>query len=77
MFHEHHSRSFLKSATWFMTALTMTFATLTFLGNDWRTSLFDSIVLQVLKAFIYYLHERLWNKSNYGQRLRKPSIVMK
>lgn len=77
MFHEHHSRSIYKSTTWFLTALALTFITLTYLGNDWRTSLAESLTLQILKAFIYYIHERFWNKSNYGQRLKKPSIVMK
>jgi len=77
MFHEHHSRSILKSTTWFFLALTLTFITLTILNQDWRSSLIEAVILQIIKAIIYYFHERIWNKSNYGQRLKKPSIIMK
>lgn len=77
MFHDHHHRSLYKSTTWFLTAFTLTFLTLTILNQDWKSSLLESIALQLLKAFVYYIHERLWNKSNFGQRLKKPSIVMK
>jgi len=77
MFHEQNSRSILKSVTWFITAFSFTFIILTILSRDWRTGLLDSIILQIVKAFVYYIHERLWNKSNYGQKLRKPTIVMK
>ena len=77
MFHEHPSRSILKSTTWFVLAFTITFLTLAILNKNWKTSLIEATALQALKAIIYYLHERLWNKSNYGQKLRKPVIVMK
>jgi len=77
MFHEHPSRSALKTTTWFVTAFIMTFIILAILSKDWKTGLLDSIILQIIKASIYYIHERVWNKSDYGQKLRKPTIVMK
>lgn len=77
MFHEHHSRSFFKSLTWFSLAFIITFVLLSLLNQDWKAGLIDSIALQALKAIIYYFHERLWNKSNYGQKLKKPALVMK
>lgn len=77
MFHEKHSRSLLKSTTWFITAFTITFIILTILSKDWQTGLLESIILQIIKALVYYIHERVWNKSNYGQKLKKPAIVMK
>lgn len=77
MFHELHSRSILKSSTWFFLALFLTFITLSILNKDWKTSLVEALLLQIIKAIVYYLHERLWNKSNFGQKLKKPAIVMK
>ena len=77
MFHEHTSRSVLKSATWFTVAFLVTFITLTIITQDWKTSILESTLLQILKTFAYYIHERLWNKSNYGQKLKKPTLVMK
>ena len=77
MFHELHSRSVLKASTWFILALALTFITLSILNKDWKTSLVEALLLQIIKAIVYYLHERLWNKSNFGQKLKKPAIVMK
>ena len=77
MFHEHHSRSFLKSTTWFISAFIITFTILTLINKDWRTGLVEAVIVQILKAFLYYIHERLWNKSNFGQKLKRPTIVMK
>ncbi|MFA6467065.1 MAG: DUF2061 domain-containing protein [Patescibacteria group bacterium] len=75
MFHELHSRSILKSSTWFILALSLTFITLTILNKDWKTSLLEAIILQIIKAILYYLHERLWNKSDFGQKLKKTALV--
>jgi len=75
MFHEHHSRSILKSITWFVTAFTMTFIMLTILSQNWRTGLFQSITLQIIKACVYYIYERVWNKSDFGQKIREANIV--
>ncbi|MBT4210204.1 MAG: DUF2061 domain-containing protein [Candidatus Komeilibacteria bacterium] len=77
MFHEHHSRSLLKATTWFLLAFTITFITLTIINQDWKKGLLEAALVQALKAFVYYMHERIWNKSNYGQKLKKPAIVMK
>lgn len=77
MFHEHPSRSVLKSITWFTIAFLITFITLAVINQDWKTGIAEAIAVQALKTIIYYLHERLWNKSNYGQRLKKPTVVMK
>ncbi|MBU1203242.1 DUF2061 domain-containing protein [Patescibacteria group bacterium] len=77
MFHEHYSRSLLKSITWFILAFIITFVILSILNQDWRTGLWEAIFVQILKALFYYIHERMWNKTNYGQKLKKPSLVIK
>ena len=60
-----------------MVALTLTFITLSILNKNWKTGLAEAVILQIMKALVYYLHERLWNKSNFGQKLKRPAIVMK
>ncbi|MFA6604372.1 MAG: DUF2061 domain-containing protein [Patescibacteria group bacterium] len=77
MFHELHSRSILKSTTWFLLAFLITFIALGIINKDWKTGFWEAVAVQFLKTFIYYAHERLWNKSNYGQKLKKQTIVMK
>jgi uncharacterized membrane protein len=78
MFHEHHSRTFIKSITWFFSALVVTFIIMMIIsGGDWLKSFVEAIIIQFIKMAVYYLHERIWNKSNYGQRLKKPALVLK
>ena len=77
MFHEHHSRSLIKSITWFALAFVISFLILFMINHDWITSFIEAILLQAIKAIAYYFHERVWNKSNFGQRLKKPAIVLK
>ena len=73
MFHEHHSRSFYKSLTWTVTAFIITFTIIYLMTKDIKTATADALLIQVIKFFFFYLHERIWNKSNYGQSLKiKP-----
>ena len=70
MFHEHHSRSIIKSATWTLLALVVTFVILLIFVKDWKMALVDAFILQLIKSLFFYFHERLWNKTNFGQRLK-------
>jgi len=70
MFHERHSRTTLKSITWFIVGFLVTFGVLIIFTKDWKVAVFDAGLIQVIKVFFFYLHERLWNRSNYGQHLR-------
>jgi len=70
MFHELHSRSILKSITWTITGFSIAFLVLIIFTNDWRESILDAFIIQLAKLVFFYLHERLWNQSNFGQRLR-------
>ena len=72
IFHEHHYRSLLKSITWFILAFSLTFITLSVLNKDWKTGFWEAITLQIIKALLYYIHERLWNKSGFGQKIKSP-----
>jgi uncharacterized membrane protein len=70
MFHEHHSRTFYKTISWFVIGFLVSFGVLIVFTKDWRLSIIDALLIQIIKLLFYYLHERLWNKSSYGQMLR-------
>lgn len=70
MFHEKHSRTIAKSITWRIIAFAATIVVLQLMIHDWQTSLAHSIVIHVVKTILFYIHERAWNLSNFGQELK-------
>ena len=70
MFHEKHSRTIVKSITWRLLAFGATVIVLQLMINDWQTSLIHSVIIHSVKTVLYYIHERLWNISNFGQELK-------
>lgn len=70
MFHEKHSRTIVKSITWRLLAFGATVIVLQLMINDWQTSLLHSVIIHSIKTVLYYIHERLWNLSNFGQELK-------
>lgn len=69
MFHEQHSRTILKSITWRIIAIISTFTVIQILTHDYQTSLYYTLIINLVKSFLYYVHERLWNKSSFGLRI--------
>ena len=39
--------------------------------DSWGIALTAGFASAVIKTVLYYIHERLWNKSNYGRELKK------
>jgi adenylylsulfate kinase len=70
MFHERHSRTFYKTITWFIVGFLVTFVVLMFFVKDWKWAIGDALLIQTIKLIFFYLHERVWNKSNFGQELK-------
>jgi uncharacterized membrane protein len=65
---ETHGRSLIKSITFrIMASFVTIILVLTFTGNLVASFSVGSLEF-VLKAIIYYFHERLWNTSQYGQK---------
>lgn len=70
---EKPSRSVLKSISWRIVAtLTTVFLVFVF-GKDFTLATLVGITEFVLKTFIYYIHERVWNLSNFGRTREKTS----
>tara|TARA_B100000965_G_scaffold12805_2_gene9710 strand:+ start:781 stop:1218 length:438 start_codon:yes stop_codon:yes gene_type:complete len=63
----NRTRSFIKAVTWRITASLDTFILSYIITGrfDWATSI--AIFEIVTKAFLYYFHERIWNKYNWGR----------
>ncbi len=61
------ARSIIKAITWrilgLLTTITVSFA---ILGN-WTTSAVIGIVSNILKTLFYYIHERLWQRTKWGE----------
>jgi adenylylsulfate kinase len=67
---ERPTRSLLKSISWRIVATLTTILLVFAFGKDFTLATLVGITEFVLKTFIYYLHERIWNLSNFG-RTRK------
>ena len=64
---EKRMRSILKAISWRIVA-TITTILLAFLfTGNWTISASIGVVEVFVKIAVYYLHERLWNLSNFGR----------
>lgn len=70
MFHERHSRTIAKSITWRIIAFSSSMIILYLLTGNLEMSFYQSVVIHTVKTILYYIHERLWNISNFGQELK-------
>ena len=70
MFHERHKRTIAKSITWRIIAFSSSLIILYIITGSWETSFYHSLIIHTVKTILYYIHERLWNNSNFGQELR-------
>lgn len=67
IFHERHPRTLLKSISWFVVGFSVSFLVLMYFTGDFRISLIEASAIQALKFIFFYFHERIWNKTNFGQ----------
>ncbi len=68
---EHIKRTLLKTISWRMIALLTTIIVVYIYTGKVKESLAVGFSANLLKMFLYYIHERLWNKVRYG-RLKPP-----
>lgn len=60
-------RSVLKSLSWRIVATLTTVLLVFIFGKDFTLATLVGITEFILKSVIYYVHERVWNLSNYGR----------
>ena len=64
---ESRKRSLVKTISWRVIATTVTvLVSYKFLG-EWSTSIVLAITANGIKALLYYLHERGWNRTDFGR----------
>ncbi len=69
--YEHPKRSLVKSLTWRVIAFLTTIIVVYIYSKDIKASLVVGVGANVIKIGLYYWHERIWDKSDFG-RTRPP-----
>ncbi len=65
---DSHLRSIIKSITWRLIAVAVTMLISYIWLHEWGSSIVLSLLANGIKAFLYYLHERGWNKIDLGRK---------
>ncbi|MFH1305771.1 MAG: DUF2061 domain-containing protein [Candidatus Omnitrophota bacterium] len=65
---DHPKRSFIKALTWRVIALLVTMIAVYIYSGDIKESLVVGISANLIKFFLYYAHERIWNKVHFGRK---------
>jgi len=64
---DHPKRSLAKAITWRVIAFLVTIITVYAYSKDIKESLVVGVSANLIKIFLYYIHERIWNRSKFGQ----------
>lgn len=65
---EHPKRSLIKALTWRFFGFIVTAILVFIYSKDIKEAFAVSIGVEGLKLLLYYTHERLWNKMEFGRR---------
>ena len=68
---EQKRRTLVKTLTWRVIAFVTTMVVVYAYSRDAKESIVVSVVANFLKMFFYYVHERTWNRVNFG-RVKPP-----
>ena len=62
-----HKRTIIKTITWRIIATLTTVAVIYIWTGDLFVALGSGLVANALKTIFYYVHERVWNRSDFGR----------
>ncbi len=65
---ESHKRSILKAVTWRLLATLVTIIVVYMLTQKVALSLGAGFIDASIKVFVYYVHERIWDRLRFGRR---------
>lgn len=68
------TRSLVKSLTWRVLAIVVTFASIYFLTGEVSTATAGTILTNSINFVLYYLHERFWLKIPWGKTSNRVSL---
>lgn len=63
-----HARSWVKSLTWRVIATAVTIVGIGIATGDWVLAGEVGIILNLIKAVLYYAHERGWERIKWGRK---------
>ena len=72
MIREQPKRSIVKSLTWRIIAFATTIIAVYLYSGNAKDSLIIGSSANLVKMFLYYLHERVWNNCDFGRCEIKP-----
>lgn len=64
---EHHKRTMAKTISWRIVGFLITTGVLYLFNRDAKQSLIIMGSADVVKIFVYYAHERVWNRVKFGR----------
>ncbi|MCQ9205033.1 MAG: DUF2061 domain-containing protein [Omnitrophica bacterium] len=64
---EHPKRSLVKAITWRVIAFLVTIIVVYAYSRDIKESLVVGVTANSIKIFLYYAHERIWNRIKFGR----------
>ncbi len=75
---ENHNRSILKAISWRIFGSIDTILVSLFITQNLKLALSIGFIETFTKMFLYYFHERIWNKTNFGKiSINKPDQFYK
>ncbi len=73
---ESQWRSIVKTVTWRLIAITVTVLISYIWLQEWGSSIALALAANGIKALLYYLHERGWNRISFGRMKVKEDYMI-
>ena len=65
---ESNKRSLVKTISWRLTGSSATFIITYLIAGDFTIAGTVAVIQVIANTLLYYVHERLWNKINWGRK---------
>jgi uncharacterized membrane protein len=63
-------RSLIKAISWRIVATLTTIFLVVVFSKDWSLGTIVGITELIVKTVVYYVHERVWNLSDFGKEIK-------
>ncbi len=73
---ESHKRSIIKATTWRLLASLVTMLVIYLFTREVTLSIGIGFVDAAIKVFVYYSHERMWDRMEFGRRKKVEEDYM-
>lgn len=73
---ETRKRSIIKTIIWRFIATTVTILVAYVWFGEWSSSIYLGIAANGLKTMLYYMHERIWDRIDFGRKKVKEDYMI-